>query len=276
MNSWPTILAAAGLVLALAGCMEKLPAQWGFRYEDRDGILEAAGKIEAAATNLYDMSRQPMDYSAKSGATGMNATRFFAAESARFHRAARNWQPGGQDIGYAYSNLVNRWDLLRNNTGMLPATEQAQNLLQRINAMMQDLGRMGAAAPPAAMLRRPAATGAPKPPAPIITEPPPQVVAPAPAAAPAAPSAVPSALASPRPVAPQPVEPVTATKPALSTTNQPASTPPVQPAVPTPAAPVPAPPSAPAPRPAPPAPLPDEKPPLLPPLAPIAPNPGIR
>ncbi|MBI5397793.1 MAG: hypothetical protein HZA91_21040 [Verrucomicrobia bacterium] len=261
MNLRPSTLAAAALTLALAGCMEKMPSQWGFRYEDRDRVVEAADKLEALATNLYNMSRRPLDYSAKPESAGLNAIRFFAAEAARFHRAARAWQPGSPDIGFAYNNLTDRWNMLRGNPGTLQVHEQAHTYIQRINELMQDLGRFAAAAPPSPMPRGPAATGAAKTPPSKTAKPP----------APAPPPPAPEPAATPR------VAPAPATTPSpLFAPPQPAAVepPPVSPPPAMPSAPAPAP-SAPAAPPAPP-PVPEEKPPLLPPLAPIAPNPGVR
>jgi hypothetical protein len=260
MNSWPSTLAATALMLALAGCAEKLPSQWGFRYEDRDRVVEAADKLEALATNLYNISRRPLDYSASPAAAGLNAIRFFAAESARFHRAARAWQPGSQDIGFAYNTLTDRWGSLRTDTGALQAHEQARAYLQRINELMQDLGALASNSLPAASRREPAPVGKFVPAEPKPVEPPAATMPqsqPQPASAPAAP---------PAPTMPPPREP------------SPPPAPRVQPAPET--SPAPAPPAPPAPRepaPQPPAPAPpEEKPPLLPPLSPIAPNPGVR
>lgn len=274
MNSWPSMPAAAtlALALALAGCMEKLPSQWGFRYEDRDRVIETANKLEALATNLYNVSRRPLDYSASPAATGLNAIRFFAAEAARFHRAARAWQPGSQDIGYAYHNLTDRWGSLRSDTVALQAHEQARAYLHRINELMQDLGRLTSNSRPAATRREPAAVGKFVPSERKPVEPPAATVPqnqPAPSSAPAIVAPSPSTTQPPRepppPAAPR-VQPTPETPLAL-----------IPPAPPAPRDPAPQPPapSAPAPAPAP-QPPPDEKPPLLPPLSPIAPNPGVR
>lgn len=176
MNLKPLIAVCLMALLPLAGCTDRVPAQWGLRVEDRAKIVEAASKLEALAANLYGMAMKPVDYSAVPDMEGLNGIRFFAAEAARFQRAAKAWKSDG-DVGAAYTNLTDRWSTLRNKTARLQSSAEIRTMLQRINEIMLDLGRLtgvpGTLIPPAAAPVGPAPTSTPaaRPPAPAPAPP---------------------------------------------------------------------------------------------------------
>lgn len=135
-------------VLAAAGCATDSSSRWGFRYEDRDKILEAATKIESAAVSLQEMAMRPEAHITTKGmymagtydATAADSIRLFAAESGRFVRAVRAWQPDGS-IGLEHNGLVKQWNEMQIKAARLVSSEKMRVKLESINAMMFDLGR---------------------------------------------------------------------------------------------------------------------------------------
>ncbi|MCX7826787.1 MAG: hypothetical protein N2689_14700 [Verrucomicrobiae bacterium] len=143
--SWLMVCAA----LSLAGCATRLPQDWGFRYEDRDKLIEAASKIEAMAAILQREAIRPEYYirtqnqfaASNYNSTAVDTIRLFAAEAARFHRAVRAWKPGG-DINVPYSNLTDKWLDMKDGATQILAASEIRAKLERINELMTDLGRL--------------------------------------------------------------------------------------------------------------------------------------
>lgn len=142
-----TILVFA--VFAAAGCATNPSPGWGFRYEDRDKILDAATKIESVAASLQELALRPESYITTKGmymagtydTTAADTVRFFATEAGRFVRAVRAWQPDG-NIGLDYSSLIRQWNAMQRASGRLMASEKMRVKIEIINAMMIDLGRL--------------------------------------------------------------------------------------------------------------------------------------
>ncbi|MBM3887540.1 MAG: hypothetical protein FJ388_00275 [Verrucomicrobia bacterium] len=138
--------------LLLAGCATTLPRDWGFRYEDRDKLAEAASKIEALAAILQQEAIRPEFYirtqnqfaAATYNSTAVDTIRLFAAEAARFHRAVRAWKPG-TEINIPYSNLTDKWTDMKEGAGQILAAAEIRTKLERINELMTDLGRLTSA-----------------------------------------------------------------------------------------------------------------------------------
>jgi hypothetical protein len=134
---------------SLAGCATQLPQDWGFRYEDRDKLTEAASKIEALAANLQQEAIRPEYYirtqnqfaASTYNSAAVDTIRLFAAEAARFHRAVRAWKPGG-DINVSYSNLTDKWTDMKEGAAQFLAAAEIRVKLERINELMTDLGRL--------------------------------------------------------------------------------------------------------------------------------------
>lgn len=146
-------LKTAKIVLALAvftaaGCATNPSTGWGFRYEDRDKIADAAAKIETVAISLQELALRPDSYLTSknmymSGAYDTKAAdsvRFFATEAGRFLRAVRAWQPEG-NIGLDYSSLIRQWNTMQNATGKMMSSEKMRVKMEALNAMMIDLSR---------------------------------------------------------------------------------------------------------------------------------------
>ncbi|MCX6901347.1 MAG: hypothetical protein NT105_21930 [Verrucomicrobia bacterium] len=142
-----TIIALA--VFAAAGCATNPSAGWGFRYEDRDKIAEAATKIEGVAASLQELALRPESYLANKSmnmaatydTNAADTVRFFATEAGRFLRAVRAWQPDG-NIGLDYSSLIRQWNAMKNASGRLLSSEKMRVKMETLNAMMIDLGRL--------------------------------------------------------------------------------------------------------------------------------------
>ncbi|MBI5686770.1 MAG: hypothetical protein HZC54_17015 [Verrucomicrobia bacterium] len=136
-------------VFAAAGCATSPTPGWGFRYEDRDKILEAATKIESVAISLQELALRTESYltprnmymAGSYDTTAADSVRFFATEAGRFVRAVRAWQPGGS-IGLDYSSLLKQWGAMQNASGRLMTSETMRVKIENLNAMMIDLGRL--------------------------------------------------------------------------------------------------------------------------------------
>jgi outer membrane murein-binding lipoprotein Lpp len=149
-TSWKFInMLLACAALSLAGCATQLTRDWGFRYDDRDKITEAASKIEAVAALTQQLAMRPEHYvgtqnqfaASTYNSAAVDTIRLFAAEAARFHRAVRAWKPGG-DINVPYSNLTDKWTKMKEGAGRFMASADIRTKLERINELMTDLGRM--------------------------------------------------------------------------------------------------------------------------------------
>jgi hypothetical protein len=147
LNITKTVLALA--VFAAAGCATNPPAGWGFRYEDREKIADAAAKIETTAISLQELALRPESYLTTKNmymvgaydTTAADTVRFFATEAGRFARAVHAWQPGG-NIGLDYSSLLRQWNSMQSSSGRLMTSEAMRVKIESLNAMMIDLGRL--------------------------------------------------------------------------------------------------------------------------------------
>ena len=137
------------LAVFAAGCATHPSSSWGFRYEDRNKIMETATQIESVAVDLREMALWPetrlanksMFMAGSYDTQSADTVRFFAAEAGRFLRAVRAWQPGG-GIGLDYSSLTRQWNAMQNVSGKLMASEKMRVKIESLNAMMIDLGRL--------------------------------------------------------------------------------------------------------------------------------------
>lgn len=147
LNITRTVLALA--VFTTAGCATNPSAGWGFRYEDREKIADAAAKIETTAISLQELALRPESYLTTKNmymvgaydTTAADTVRFFATEVGRFVRAVRAWQPAG-NIGLDYSSLLKQWNSMQNSSGRLMTSEAMRVKIESLNAMMIDLGRL--------------------------------------------------------------------------------------------------------------------------------------
>ena len=136
----------AALAVMATGCATPPPSNTGFRYEDRDKIIEMVTRMETTSADLQQLALQPDSYlSTKSmymagsyDTRAADTVRFFAGEVARFRQALATWKPDG-NISLDYSNQVRQRDVLQQASARLKSSEHMRVKIDTLNELMMSL-----------------------------------------------------------------------------------------------------------------------------------------